>query len=83
MLKDHYLLEDIDMRDEELVKLLKTKTDLISCALEGNFIHTKQLVDQVERSVKILEALHNKKLKRDAFELSNLALYKRRGWVKP
>lgn len=65
MLKDHYLLEDADMRDEALTTLIKTKSDIVQCMIEGNFLHVPQLMQQEARAVQVLEALHNKKVKRD------------------
>ena len=69
-LTDHYLIEDNDMRDEHLSEIIKIKAHIFNCALEGNFIHMQQMQDKLSVSLKILEALSNKKISREQMNVS-------------
>lgn len=71
-LKEHYLIEDNDMRDEHLSEIAKIHADIFACALEGNFIHRQQLLDKLDISLKILQALNEKKLSRDQLNASEI-----------
>ena len=70
MLKDHFLVEDFDLTIEHLEALQKTSLQIQQCAANADFIHMQQLRDQLDRSVKILEALSNKKLNREQMNVS-------------
>ena len=70
MLKDHFLVEDFDLTIEHLESLQKTSLQIQQCAANADFIHMQQLKDQLDRSVKILEALSNKKISREQMNVS-------------
>ena len=82
MLKDHYLEEDYELLTDELDKLHRTCMNVLNDAAEANFENTKIHLQQINKSMTLLQALNNKKLKRDEFELHNFLLYQRRGWTK-
>ena len=70
MRKDHYLDEDFDLTIEHLESLQKTSLQIQQCAASADFIHMQQLKDQLDRSIKILEALSNKKISREQMNVS-------------
>ena len=70
MLRDFYLVEDFDLTIEHQEALQKTSLQIQQCVANADFIHMQQLRDQLDRSVKILEALSNKKISREQMNVS-------------
>ena len=70
MRKDHYLDEDFDLTIEHQEALQKTSLQIQQCAASADFIHMQQMQDKLSVSLKILQALTEKKLKRDQMNVS-------------
>lgn len=52
--------------NEELLKIHNSSISIIKDVQEGNFANTNEYQWNINRSVKVITSLHNKKLKRDA-----------------
>jgi len=70
MRKDYYLDEDFDLTIEHLEALQITSLQIQQCAANADFIRMQQLKGQLDRSIKILEALSNKKISREQMNVS-------------
>lgn len=70
-IQDHYLPEDLTQLNEELLMLHNTSIAAIKDAQEGNFDEMKEHQYLIFRSIKIIKALHNKKIKRDEHNALN------------
>lgn len=79
-IQDHYLTEDLDQLNEELLKLHNLSVSAIKDAQEGNFDNMLDYQYRITRSIKIMTALHNKKKMRDENMMLN-SVYNYRGWV--
>ena len=64
-IQDHYLTEDLDQLNEELLKLHNLSVSAIKDAQEGNFEEMQDYQYRINRSIKVITALHNKKKIRD------------------
>lgn len=64
-IQDHYLAEDLDQLNEELLNLHNLSVSAIKDAQEGNFEDMQDYQYRISRSIKIITALHNKKKFRD------------------
>lgn len=62
---EHYLIEDLEMVTEHRDNLLKVCMDIQRCAAEGNSIHNDDFLQNINQSLKVLQALNAKKLQRD------------------
>lgn len=64
-IQDHYLPEDLNQLSDELMKLHQTSMKILGNATDADFNDTDDHVVDLTRSLKIIKALHDKKLKRD------------------
>lgn len=65
-IEQHFLSQDLTKLNEELLKIHNASISIIKDSQEGNFENTNEYQWNINRSVKVITALHNKKLKRDA-----------------
>lgn len=65
MIHDHYLPEDLNQLNEELLNLHNTATSIIKDAQKGEFIENKVHQGSINQSIEVIMALYNKKLKRE------------------
>lgn len=77
-IQDHYLHEDLDQLNEELLNLHNLSVSAIKDAQEGNFEDMQDYQYRINRSIKFITALHNKKRIRDENMMLN-AVYNYRG----
>lgn len=78
---NHYLPQDLDQITEHLENLHKATMGILNGAIKAEFASTKELQISIDHSLRILLALHNKKVKHDEFERLNNGVYARRGWL--
>jgi hypothetical protein len=81
-IQDHYLPEDLDQLTDHLENLHKSTMGILEAATTADFTQTEQHQESIRQSLRVILALHNKKLIRDEHEQLNNAIYARRGWIK-
>lgn len=70
-IQDHYLAEDLTQLNEELLKLHNTSVSAIKDAQEGNLVNMDDYQYQINRSIRVITALHNKKKMREEHGILN------------
>lgn len=81
-IQDNYLPEDTGLVTANLEILHKSTMDILKGSTTGDFELIEESQIQIEKSKKILKALHIKKIKRDDFLEINNEIYRRRGWLR-
>ncbi len=77
-IQDHYLAEDLDQLNEELLNLHNLSVSAIKDAQEGNFEDMQDYQYRISRSIKVITALHNNKKLHDENMMLN-SVYNYRG----
>ena len=67
-LKDHYLVEDYPRVTDELEILHKTFTEVLGSATAADFSTKQKQLENISRSLKVLQELHKKKIHRDLYD---------------
>ncbi|UUG68569.1 hypothetical protein YPHTV1_00007 [Halomonas phage YPHTV-1] len=76
-LQENYLPEDIYRSSDELVNVQKNCIKLLNSALEAQFTEKDRIIAELDQGMKVLEALNQKKLKREEHKHHE---YARRHW---
>lgn len=63
---DHYLAEDMSMYNDQLHSLMDAANKLYYLAMTADFYGKETELQEITQAMKVLEALNNKKNKRDA-----------------
>jgi hypothetical protein len=79
-IQDHYLTEDLDQLTDHLENLHKSCMGILEAATTAEFTQTDKHQVSIQQSLRVILALHNKKLKHDEFTQLNNGIYARRGW---
>lgn len=64
-IQEHYLAQDLDQLNEELLRLHNTSVSAIKDAQEGNLENMNEYQWKISRSIEVITALHNKKQEHD------------------
>lgn len=67
-LKDHYLIEDYPRVTDELESLHKTFMDVLESATVADFSTKQSQLQNINRSLTVLQELHKKKIHRDLYD---------------
>lgn len=79
-IQDHYLTEDLDQLADHLENLHNATMGILEGATKADFTQTEKHQVSIQQSLRVILALHEKKLKHDEFTHKNNAIYSRRGW---
>lgn len=76
-LYDHYLIEDREQLDTNLLIMHQALINILKATTEANFKVAENSLIQFQRAYQIVHALHLKKVHRDKFEINE---YMRRNY---
>lgn len=65
-IEQHFLSQDLTRLNEELLQIHNVSISMIKDAQKGDFENMGQHQTKINLAIKIIQALHNKKLKRNA-----------------
>ncbi len=77
-LRDFYLIEDYEMMEDNLERLRKAFMQALDCASKAEFSSKESILQSVNESMMMLQALHAKKQQRDSYEVTESEI--RRNW---